>query len=86
MQHGSLRNLIRSYSVENVKDYFLESLKIVWSQFKQTESNSEIGVPEWRLHKNVGNVYLAQKSVLSVNCKALLIRTDGNLIHLIFNT
>ncbi|WP_145465227.1 hypothetical protein [Staphylococcus haemolyticus] len=60
------------------KEYFSEALKMAWKGLALREA--EIEVPEWIVRKNVGNVYVVEKSVLSVSReteKALLIKATG---------
>ncbi|WP_158694739.1 hypothetical protein [Staphylococcus chromogenes] len=62
-----------------VKEYFAEALRIVYAQMKEVEE-SEIEIPEWIIEKNVGNVFVVQKSVLHVEReteKALKIKASG---------
>ena len=62
----------------NVKQYFAEALKMVYRGI--VLAKPEIEIPEWIVRKNVGNVYVVEKSVLSVKReteKALLIHANG---------
>ncbi|WP_340293358.1 hypothetical protein [Staphylococcus coagulans] len=60
------------------KDYFSEALKMAYKGIVLAEA--EIEIPAWIVRKNVGNVMVVEKSVLSVKReteKALLIHADG---------
>ncbi|MCD8916387.1 hypothetical protein K2V61_12640 [Staphylococcus simulans] len=60
------------------KEYFAEALKMAYKGI--TLKQAEIEIPEWIVRKNVGNVYVVEKSVLSVKReteKALLIHASG---------
>lgn len=61
------------------KDYFAESLKMAWAMLKEYNA-PEIEIPAWVARKNVGNVHVVAKSVLSVKReteRALLIHANG---------
>lgn len=60
------------------KEYIAKALKMAYKGLVLKEA--EIEVPEWIVRKNVGNVMVVQKSVLSVKReteKALLIQGSG---------
>ncbi|QDX01133.1 hypothetical protein DWB90_09060 [Staphylococcus chromogenes] len=62
-----------------VKEYFAEALRIVYVQINKVEE-SVIEIPEWIIEKNVGNVMVVEKSVLSVKReteKAILVQANG---------
>ncbi|MCS4487174.1 hypothetical protein [Staphylococcus americanisciuri] len=61
------------------KEYFAEALKMAWAILKDY-NRPEIEVPAWIVRKNVGNVHVVAKSVLSVEKeteKALCIHATG---------
>ncbi|AKS73703.1 hypothetical protein RN70_07195 [Staphylococcus schleiferi] len=62
----------------SAKEYFSEALKMAYKG--AILAKAEIEIPAWIVRKNVGNVYVVEKSVLSVKReteKALLIHADG---------
>ncbi|WP_105980142.1 hypothetical protein [Staphylococcus simulans] len=61
-----------------VKEYFAEALKMAYKGI--VLANPEIEIPEWIVRKNVGNVHVVKKSILSVvreTEKALMIKATG---------
>lgn len=63
------------------KEYFAEALKMAYAGYVvEYITTSTIEIPEWIVRKNVGNVMVVQKSVLSVEReteKALKIKASG---------
>ncbi len=60
------------------KEYFAEALKMAYKGLALKDA--EIEIPAWIVRKNVGNVHVVEKSILSVareTEKALLIKATG---------